>query len=128
MGLDPSAENHLGRLLAVKPVYGWGWSRLDAPEIPVPAQINGVPHPFHCRIHHFFAFQGELRGAVGVVQESGHIYEGLWVIFSTRGVQLKLGLADMGQDTTGFSRVGLEPLPNPHFSRIYEWELPFRAY
>src|SRR5687767_1057085 len=84
MGFDPSAENHRCKLVAVKPVYGWGWSRLDAPEIPVPAQINGVPHPFHCRIEHFFAFQGELRGAVGIIEEPGHIYQGLWVIFSTR--------------------------------------------
>ena len=84
MGLDLSAETYRGRLLAVKPVYGWGWSRLDAPEIPVPAQTNGVPHSFHCRIQHFFSFYGELRGAVGVIEEPGHIYDGLCVVFSTR--------------------------------------------
>src|SRR5262249_16647144 len=84
MWLDESSKEYQGGLVVVKPVYGWGWSRMDDPEIPVPAEINGVPRPFHCRIQDFFYFQGELRGAVGVVEESGHIYDGLWVIFYTR--------------------------------------------
>jgi len=84
MGLDPSTEKYQGRSVAVRPVYGWGWSRLDAPEIPVPAQSNGVPYPFHCRVQHFFHFQNELRGAVAVIEEPGHIYDGLWIVVSTR--------------------------------------------
>src|SRR5687768_13565060 len=84
MGLDPSSENYQGNLVVVKPVYGWGWSRLDAPEIPVPTGVNGVPHPFHCRIHQFFYFQNELRGALAVIEEFSHIYDGLWVVFYTR--------------------------------------------
>ena len=86
MGLDLSAEKYRGNLIAVKPVYGWGWSRLDVPDLPVPAQINGVPHAFHCRIQHFFSFHDELRGAVAVIEEPGHIYDGLWVVFSTRAI------------------------------------------
>jgi len=86
MGLEESCKSYLGSLVAVKPVYGWGWSRLDAPEIPVPAEVNGVPRSFHCRIKDFFYFQGELRGAVGSIEEQGHIYDGLWIIFSTRVV------------------------------------------
>src|SRR5688572_4246223 len=84
MALDVSSENYQGRLVAVKPVYGWGWYRLDAPEIPVPAEVNGVPRPFHCRIQHFFYFQNELRGALAVIEELSHIYDGLWVVFSPR--------------------------------------------
>jgi len=84
MGLDESCKRYLGSLIVVKPVYGWGWLRLDAPEIPVPAEINGVPRPFHCRIKDFFYFQDELRGAAGNIEEVGHTYDGFWVIFSTR--------------------------------------------
>ena len=40
MGLDESCEKYLGCLVAVKPIYGWGWSRVDAPEVSVPAEIN----------------------------------------------------------------------------------------
>jgi hypothetical protein len=68
----------------VKPIYGWGWYRLDAPEIRVPAEVNGVPRPFHCRIKDFFYFHGELRGATGIIEEVGHIYNHLWVVFSSR--------------------------------------------
>ena len=84
MGLEESCNSYLGSLVAVKPIYGWGWYRLDAPEIPVPAEVNGVPRPFHCRIKDFFYFQGELRGAVGAIEEPGHIYDGFWVVFYTR--------------------------------------------
>ena len=86
MGLEESCKSYLGKSVAVKPVYGWGWSRLDAPEIPVPAEFNGVPRPFHCRILGFFYFGEELRGAIGRIEEPGHIYDGLWVVFSTRVV------------------------------------------
>lgn len=86
MGLDESCKPYLGSLVAVKPVYGWGWSRLDAPEIPVPAEVNGVPRSFHCRIKGFFYFQHELRGAIGTIVEPQHLYDGLWSVFSTRWV------------------------------------------
>jgi hypothetical protein len=86
MALDETCKSYSGSLVAVKPIYGWGWSRRDAPEIPVPAEINGVPHPFHCRIKGFFYFQCKLRGAVGTIEESEHIYDGLWVVFYTRTV------------------------------------------
>jgi len=48
------------------------------------AEINGVPCPFHCRVKDFFYFQNELRGCIGRIGESGHIYDGLWVVFYTR--------------------------------------------
>jgi hypothetical protein len=86
MGLEQSCKSYVGSLVAVKPVWGWGWSRLDAPEVPVPAEVNGVPRPFHCRVKDFFCFQDELRGVIGKVEGSGHIYDGLWVVFSTRVV------------------------------------------
>lgn len=84
MGLEPSCKTYAGSLVAVEPVYGWGWYRLDAPEIPVSAESQGVPRPFHCRIQDFFCFQNEVRGAIGRVEEAGHSYDDLWVVFSTR--------------------------------------------
>jgi hypothetical protein len=84
MGLDESCLGYLGKLIAVKPVYGWGWSRLDAPETPVPDEINGVPYPFHFRIKDFFYFKNELTGAVGNIEEGGHTYNNLWAVFYTR--------------------------------------------
>src|SRR5262245_20506540 len=86
MPLQEACTSFLGDLLVVKPVYGWGWSRLDAPEIPVPAEINGVPRPFHCRVREFFYFRNELRGAIGTIEESGHIYDRHCVIFWTRTI------------------------------------------
>ena len=84
MGLEENCKTHLGKLIAAKPEYGWGWSRLDAPEIPVQAQINGVPFPFQCRIERFFDFRGELRGFVGRVEQTEHIYDDLFVVIYTR--------------------------------------------
>ena len=84
MGFDSISRELSWQIDSCEAGLWLGWSRLDAPEIPVPAQINGVPHPFHCRSQHFFSFQDELRGAVAIIEEPGHIYEGLWVIFSTR--------------------------------------------
>ena len=86
MGLEESCKSYQGRLVAVKPIYGWGWTRLDAPEIRVPAEVNGVPRPFHCWITDLFSFEGELRGAVGNIEEPGHLYDGLRIVFSTRVV------------------------------------------
>jgi hypothetical protein len=84
MGLDSSCKEYLNRIVIVKPVYGWGWSRLDAPEIPVPAEVNGVPHPFKCRITDFLHYQNELVGATGKIEEPSHIYDSLWTLFYLR--------------------------------------------
>ena len=84
MGLDESCKSYLGNVIAVRPVYGWGWTRLDAPEISVPDEIDGVPYPFHCRIKELFYFENELRGAVGNIEEVGHIYDSLWLVFYDR--------------------------------------------
>ena len=84
MGLELSTVSYKGRLVAVKPVYGWGWYRLDAPGTPVPAEVNGAPRPFHCRIQYFCHFNGELNGAVAVIEEPDHIYDRLWAYFWLR--------------------------------------------
>jgi toxin ParE1/3/4 len=84
MGLDPSCFRYLDKLLAVRPIYGWGWSRIDAPDIPVPAEVNGVPFPFSVRVQRFFHYEQELRGAVGRIEEPGHLYDAMHLVFFTR--------------------------------------------
>jgi hypothetical protein len=84
MSLEESCTTYLRKLIVVKPIYGWGWTRPDAPEIAVPNETNGVPFHFRSRIQDFFFFEGELRGAVGKIEEEDHIYNCLWVVFYTR--------------------------------------------
>jgi len=84
MGLDESCKRYLGNVVLFKPEYGWGWTRADAPGVPVPAQVNGVPFPFHCRVDRLFYFHGELRGFIGHVEEPNHIYDGLQVVIYNR--------------------------------------------
>ena len=82
--LDESCETYLHELVLVKPVYGWGWTRLDAPDISVPAEINGVPFPFKCRITEFLYHHNRPNGALGRIEESNHIYDNLWMFFYLR--------------------------------------------
>ncbi|MBC7797635.1 MAG: hypothetical protein H7Z37_12245 [Pyrinomonadaceae bacterium] len=84
MGLTIDCRNYLGEIVAVKPEYGWGWTRTDAPEIRVPAQVNGVPFNFNCRIRNFLCVDDELRGFIGCVEEAEHIYDGLFIVVTTR--------------------------------------------
>ncbi len=81
MGLDKSCENYLNGSVLVKPVYGWGWARLDAPEISVPAEIDCVPRPLGCEIIRFLYYRNMLNGAIGRIAESQHIYDGFWTFF-----------------------------------------------
>lgn len=84
MALDKSCEAYLNNLVLVKPVYGWGWSHLGNSEIPVAAEINGVPSPFNCRITEFCCYRGNLNGAIGRIEETNHIYNDLWTFFYLR--------------------------------------------
>jgi hypothetical protein len=72
----------VGHLLCYKPRYGWGWCRLDTRHSGAHLDYAEVDRagPFNIRIHRFFAFQGELRGIVGRVEQGGHLFDGLWVM------------------------------------------------
>lgn len=84
MGLDSSCKEYLNRIVLVKLVYGFGWSRIDAPDITVPNEVNGVPCPFNCRINDFIYYENRLVGAVGYIEEIQHIYTHLWTFFYLR--------------------------------------------
>src|SRR5262245_23306620 len=78
MGLDLSCEKYLNQLLLVKPIYGWGWSRQDVPQLVARTELNELPPPFICRPTAFFYFEDELSGMVAEIEDSCHIYDGLW--------------------------------------------------
>jgi hypothetical protein len=70
----------------IKPFYGYGWSRTDpdAPHLSY-EEVAGPP-PFHARLSEFFAHDGELRGAIAIIDEPGHRYHGFHTVFATRHV------------------------------------------
>lgn len=80
MSLPISSREYVGRLLCFKPGYGWGWSRLDKSGDEAFVDYAEVERAgsFYIRIHRFFRFQGELRGAVGRVEQPGHMFHGMW--------------------------------------------------
>jgi hypothetical protein len=83
MGLEDSCKNYKDKLILIKPVFGWGWTS-NKPDISIPNQVNGVPFSFYFRVKTYFYFENELRGAVGRVEDSNHIYNNLWAFFYNR--------------------------------------------
>ena len=84
MSLYKSCQSYLNKMVVVKPIFGWGWTRLDAPEIRIPAEVNGVPRPFNCLITQFLYHLNKPNGAVGRIVEENHIYNNLWTFFYLR--------------------------------------------
>ena len=80
--LDDSALEFVGRPVAARTIYGWGWAeghddRTDS--VPV-----DVPPSFHFRVVEFCDWNGERRGGIGHIDQAGHIYDGHWLLFYTR--------------------------------------------
>jgi len=86
MGLIIETKGHVGELVTVTPQYGYGWVRYEnSPDgVPVDYQIIQAAGIFGVRIIRFFSFKGELRGFCGKVEMPGQMFDGLWVICSTR--------------------------------------------
>lgn len=82
MSLDPRCLDFKGKALCCKPYYGWGWSRLDKTDEFVAVDYSQVDRAgtFYIHIHRFFSLQGELRGVVGRVEQTGHLFDGLWAV------------------------------------------------
>ena len=77
-GLDDSCELFIGKLLKVKPVYGWGW--YGNTEAPSPSE------GFKMRLESFWWHDGIRRGGIAKIETKGHTYDGWTVIFNTRFV------------------------------------------
>lgn len=86
MGLTEECRRYLGQHVLVKPVYGYGWSRTDPGAQQLSYEEMAGPAPFHARLSTFFEHDGELRGAVAVIDEPGHCYHGFHIVFATRHV------------------------------------------
>ena len=86
MGLTEECRRYVGRRVLIKPFYGYGWSRTDpdAPQLSY-EELAGPP-PFHARLSEFFEHDGELRGAIAIIDEPGHRYHGFHTVFATRHV------------------------------------------
>jgi hypothetical protein len=79
MSIIVQPEKYLGQLLYLKPTYGWGWvgqadnSRVDYASIDAAGGCQ-------VRVLQFFTWRGEVRGIVGKVEQSGHLFDKLWIV------------------------------------------------
>jgi hypothetical protein len=78
ISLDDSCESFIGKLLKVKPIYGWGWD--GNKEAPF------VPKDFKIRLEKLWWHDGKRRGGIGKIETKGHTYDGWTVIFNIRHV------------------------------------------
>jgi hypothetical protein len=72
----------LGNTVFCTPVEYYGWSSAEENESefrPAP-----VPKPFRARISELHDHAGELRALVGSIEEPGHSFDQLWVVFCIR--------------------------------------------
>ena len=84
MGLADDCRRYVGRRVWITPFYGYGWSRLGPGAPPLSQEAAAGPPPFHARLSEFFEHDGELRGAIAIIEEPGHRYDGFRTVFSTR--------------------------------------------
>jgi hypothetical protein len=70
-----TSEEYVGTLVCVRPIYGWGWHRIDDPSATVDyAQIHSAGS-FKVKIEEVFSFDGELRGITGQIHTPGHPFD-----------------------------------------------------
>lgn len=85
LNLDDSVLEFVGILVTARPIYGWGWTEGNDD------RTNSVPveeptSSFQVRIAEFFVWNQVRRGAIAQVEQPGHIYDGCWLLFYTRGI------------------------------------------
>ena len=79
-------QDYVEKWLCVRPIYGWGWNRLDDLSLPVDYQHIQRVGDFSVFVESFFSFVGELRGITGRVREGDGIFAGYHVIAGTMQV------------------------------------------
>jgi hypothetical protein len=82
MSITERPERYVGRLLYLKPGYGWGWNGVSDETSIDYAPIDAAGG-CHVRICRFFSWHNEVRGVVGKVEEAEHIFNGLWFVGAT---------------------------------------------
>ena len=79
MPLDPSCAEFVGRVLVVRPVYGWGWrsdARALGPDDFGPIDAEGS---IAFRVSELLDWRGELRHIIGRVESPHSLFAGLWI-------------------------------------------------
>lgn len=83
--LVPDTWRLLDQLLEIRPVYGWGWSRMDVRK-PLDFYDIDAAGPLRARLTRLWEWRDELRGGIARVEHPGHPYNGYWVVFWTMSV------------------------------------------
>jgi hypothetical protein len=84
VALQESCRSFEGKLVLVRPHYGYGWCRLNHNEPRLTYKEASGPSEFNLRVQSFIEVEGELQGATGVVEQPGHQCNGWYVTFSLR--------------------------------------------
>jgi hypothetical protein len=79
MSIVAPPEKYVGQLLYLKPGYGWGWRGTGDGEQVDYALIDAAGG-CEVRVLWFFTWRDEVRGVVGKVEQSGHIFDNLWIV------------------------------------------------
>lgn len=77
--LEAACEQYVGRALFVEPHYGFGW--VHPPGSPFG---HGATPPFRVRVERVYSYQSQRRGIVARVTEPGFVYDGFWLVSTTR--------------------------------------------
>jgi hypothetical protein len=82
MSGDSNAWRLTGQKLLVRPFTGWGWNDTGTP-------ADALPLPFRIVLRRLISLTRSdapepVRGGLGHVEEPGHPYDGLWVVFAPR--------------------------------------------
>src|SRR5262245_23752666 len=70
-----STEEYVGKLVCVRPTYGWGWHRIDDPAAIVDYAPIHFAGDFAIQVEDVFSFDGELRGITGQIHALGHHFD-----------------------------------------------------
>lgn len=71
---------YIGKLVLLTPGYGWGWRRADDEQATLDFEPILQAGSCHMRVQRFFSWRGEVRGLVCRVEQSGHIFDDLYVV------------------------------------------------
>ena len=80
--LDDSVLEFIGRPVAARTIYGWGWG--EGHDDGTDSAPVDVALSFQFRVAEFFDWNQVRRGGIGHIEQLGHIYDGHWVLFYTR--------------------------------------------
>jgi hypothetical protein len=84
MPLESSCAKYRDKLVFVLPIIGFGWCEKSAAIDRFEPDPIEVPLPFFACILKFHNFAEEIRAAIGIVEQSGHALDKLWVALLVR--------------------------------------------